>query len=64
MVGTQETIKKFSKIIVSSDRARGQSLKNTIFLIKMMVFLLQLFIYNYQTPLQYTVGKSSLILRK
>ena len=31
---------------------------------KMMVFLLQLFICNYQTPLQHTVGKSSFILRK
>jgi len=40
----------------------GQSLKK--FLIKMMVFLLQYFICNYQTPLQYTVGKSSSTLRK
>ena len=30
----------------------------------MMVFLLQRFTCNYQNPLQYTAGKSSLILRK
>src|SRR6218665_273567 len=53
--------KVFKNISVFRPRQRAKVSKNTIFLIKMMVFLLQLFICNYQTHLQYTVGKSSLI---
>ena len=65
MVGNQKNIKNvFKNISVFRPPQRAKVSKNTISLIKMMVFLLQLFICNYQTPLQYTVGKNSFILRK
>jgi len=53
-------MKAIKKIGVFRLRKRANVSKDTIFLIKINVFLLQFFICNYWTAVQYTAGKSSL----
>jgi len=52
--------KNFKNITVFRVSQREKVSKNTIFMIKMIVFLLQFLKGNYWTAVQYAVGKSSL----
>jgi len=58
MVGTQKIVKTFSKILLSSALYRAKKFKKYDFFRKMLVLLLQFFICNYLTAMQYTVGKN------
>jgi len=60
MVGTQKIAKIFSKTLLYSALYRGLKLKKYDFLRKVLVLLLQFFICNHLTAMQYTIGKNSL----
>jgi len=60
MVGTQKKKKLFSKYYCLQGVPEGERLKNTILMIKMIVFLLQFLKGNYWTAVQCAVRKSPL----